>query len=181
MKKIQAAVLMILATSVIAVSISFAGCSKSQQTNASVSGASSGQGQSFSIDSYKQQLDNSLATLVQNGTITNDQETKIIDAYANMFSSRMANRSMPSGSMPSGSKPSGSMPSGSKPSGSMPSGSRPSGSENFSPLSSLVKNKTITQAQADAVEQAVSQNIGFGQGRGGNGTASQDGQNQTQQ
>lgn len=175
MKKIKTAAILVMIATLISVTVTFAGCNKTQQSN-TASGATSSR--TFNINDYKQQLDEQLASLVQDGTITSDQETKIIDAYAKMFSSFASRRS--SGSRPSGSgqwdgsKPSGSKPSGSMPSGSRPTGSRFSGMNRFNPLSSLVKSKVITQAQADAVDKVLMQNRGgFG---GGNGQ----GQNQSQ-
>lgn len=179
MKKIKTAAILVMIATLISVTVTFAGCNKTQQS----SGTPQSGGQNFSVSDYKQQLDEQLASLVQDGTITSAQETEIIDAYAKMFSNFAAKRasgSGPNGSKPSGSAPSwsgqgGNPPSGSKPSGSMPSGSgsRPAG---MNPLSSLVKNKAITQAQADAVSKLLQQNgggMGGGQGQGQNQSQSQ--------
>lgn len=175
MRKIQISIILVLLAAVAAIAVSFAGCSKSQTPN-----SASSQSSAFNINNYKQQLDNSLASLVQDGTITSDQEDKIINAYASMMSSRPSgfSGSRPSGF--SGSRPSGASGSHASWNGSRPSGftgSRTSGMAAFSPLSTLVKNKTITQAQSDAVTKALQQSGtgfgGFGGGYGRNRQSSQ--------
>lgn len=169
MKKISLLLFIVTLAACITVVLSFAGCGKTQAASASASGSSSSKSRTFNVENFKQQLDDSLASLVQDGTISSDQEDKIITAITDSMSSRMKNmQSRASGSSHSswnGSRPSGS---GNRQSGS---GSRPSGSGNGGrgfgtamygeALSTLVKNGTITQAQSDAVTKLLEQNSGF--------------------
>ena len=155
MKRVRIALLMVLSAVVVATAIVVSGCSKSQTGNSTAVSSRPG----FSVSNYKQMLDNNLASLVSDGTITSDQEDKIISAIADEMSSRMATMSRPSGtySRPSGSRPSGSGQwSGSRPSGSGSGRMFGGGQQYTTVLSGLVSNGTITQAQSDAVLKALS-------------------------
>lgn len=178
MKKISLSLFIVTLAACITVILSFAGCGKTQAASASSSSGSSQGRRTFNINNFKQQLDDNLASLVQDGTISSDQEDKIITAITDSMSSRMKNmQSRASGS--SHSSRNGSRPSGSG-SHSSWSGSRPSGSTNGGrgfgtamygdALSTLVKNGTISQSQSDAVTKALEQSGG---GFSGNSNSSQ--------
>lgn len=171
MKKVGISFIIAILTVCVALVFSLAGCGKAQGATASANGSSSGQRRTFNIENFKQQLDDSLASLVQDGTISSDQEDKIITAIANSMSSRMKSmENRTSGSSGDHSSWNGSRPSGSGSSPSWNNGSRPSGSAGGGrgfgsamygeALTTLVKNGTITQVQSDAVTKALEQNGG---------------------
>jgi polyhydroxyalkanoate synthesis regulator phasin len=83
-----------------------------------------------------------LAGLVSNGTITQDQSDKVVQAYAQAF----AKRSQGSGQH-------GSYQQGS---GQQGSGQQMSGQRQNPIMAPLVSNGTITQDQANAINQAIS-------------------------
>lgn len=165
--KIRFALAVLVAATAASVVLVAGGCqAQNPSGSAGTSSQSSNKSRSMSVSDYKDRLDESLASLVSDGTITSDQESKIIDAMAQEFSSR-ANRN--SGSRPefNGSRP---QYNGSRPSFS---GSRPSGSfGGNSALKTLVTNGTITQDQEQKVLQAIMPNRGGGYGGGSNGSES---------
>lgn len=127
------------------VSISLAGCKKTPAAQ-----TSSGSRFGMSASQMQQREKAELAALVKAGTITQAQSDKITDALSNMQKGFGQRRS--SGSSRSGSS------SNWKNRTSGRSTNRSSGAQQFSPLSSLVKDGTLTQAQADAVTKALFSN-----------------------
>lgn len=143
------------------VSISLAGCKK-----ASAAQAGSGGRPGTNASQMQQQEKTELAALVKAGTITQAQSDKIMDALGDMqkgFGQRRSSGGSESGSGSAWkSRSSGS--SAGRSSGS--SANRSSGAPQFSPLSSLVKDGTLTQAQADAVTKALFSNRFSGRASG---------------
>ena len=131
----------------------FIGCqSKSITSSTSKSTTSS--------DDRKTQIQNSIKSLVTDGTITQSQSDKIVTALTSKPTGNQQG-GQPSGqaSSQSNSKPSG------KPGDNQNEGQKPKNS----PLSKLVSDGTITQAQADAVMQKL--------GKGSRGSNGQSGSN----
>jgi competence protein ComGC len=121
--------------------VAFIGCqSKSTTSSTSKSTTSSTNKSTASSDDRKTQIQNNIKSLVTDGTITQSQSDKIVAA---LTSNPTGNQQ---GGQPSGQPNSNSKPSG-KPSDNQNKGQKPQNS----PLSKLVSDGTITQAQADAV------------------------------
>jgi len=160
---------MAVSAAVALLSLGFAGCKKAQAASASSNGRSG-----FNSAQMQQQEKTELAALVKAGTITQAQSDKIYTALSSMsggfgqgrggqsgsgqFPRRSSGNGAASGGWPtvSGFRPE-SRPSAPSGSSGTTSGSysRPADRQGFDPLSSLVTNGTITQAQADAVVQAL--------------------------
>jgi hypothetical protein len=128
------------------------GSSGTATTQAAATGAPGG-GQPPDMSAmFTQALD----PLVEDGTITSDQETAVVEALA----SAMPGPGGQGGQMPSygATPPSGQMPSpGATPQGGVPQqGSMPAPSQMFSSaLDSLVSDGTITAAQGTAIAEAL--------------------------
>lgn len=127
------------------VSVSLAGCKKTPAAHTTPGGRFG-----MSASQMQQQEKTELAALVKAGTITKAQSDKIANALSNMQKGFGQRRSL--GSSRSGSS------SNWKNRTSGRSTSRSLGAQQFSPLSSLVKDGTLTQAQADAVTKALFSN-----------------------
>lgn len=159
------------------------GCgSKKSGTNNSQGAQKNAGGQQFSAENIKKMLDDNLSTLVQDGTITAEQEDKVINAISDNMKKRMASiTGFPrNGQRNGGERPSGS-PGGNRQwrqdgnnnsgtnndakgnggtDGSNNSAGRQRGAMYSTELKSLVKDGTITQKQADAIEEALANGFG---------------------
>lgn len=162
MSKGKAVLLVVLAVVLAAViAVGVVGCSSKSQpagsSNSSVTtnnGQASGQpsGQSsqpggsqrqFNPQQMQNNIKQALAGLVSNGTITQAQADQVTQAYAQAFANR-----------PQGSGQQGSYPQGS---GQQGSGQQGSGHRQNPILTQLVSKGTITQDQANAINQAIMQ------------------------
>lgn len=103
------------------------------------------------MGNMKEQIQQGIDDLVSAGTITKKQGKKIVSALTSQTNN--------------GQRPSRPSSNSKKPSGSKPSGNSPKNSA----LSKLVKDKVITQKQADAVQKKI-----FSSFKGGQGAPSQD-------
>jgi hypothetical protein len=156
--KSKAILLSLLAVVIVAaITVGVAGCANNSQPAAnapSTNGGSAQSGQSngshqFNPQQMQASIKTALVGLVTNGTITQDQSDKVVQAYAQVF----ANRQQSSGQQGSGQQGSGyQQGSGQQGSGQQGAGQRPNPI-----LTQLVSNGTLTQSQADAVNQAIRQ------------------------
>ena len=150
MSKRKTVLLLLLAVVLAAaIAVGVTGCANKSQPAASAPSTNGGSAQSgqsngsqrpqFNPQQMQANITKALAGLVSNGTITQDQSTKVAQAYANR---------------PQGSGQHGSYQQGS---GQQGSGQQGSGQRTNPILTPLVSNGTITQAQANAISQAIRQ------------------------
>jgi polyhydroxyalkanoate synthesis regulator phasin len=134
-----------------AIGVGVAGCASKSQPAAnapSTNGGSAPQsGQSNSSHQFNPQqmqasIKTALSSLVTKGTITQDQSDKVVQAYAQAF----ANRQQGSGQQGSGYQ---------QGSGQQGSGQQGASQRSNPIVTQLVSNGTLTQSQADAVNQAI--------------------------
>jgi hypothetical protein len=117
-------------------------------------------------------IKNALAGLVSNGTITQSQSDAVVQAYAQSFAKRQQG---------SGQHNYGQQGSGQQGQGYQGSGQQGSGQRQSPILTPLVSNGTLTQSQANAINQAIRQAMpqhgprpgGSGSGQTNSGTTTQ--------
>jgi polyhydroxyalkanoate synthesis regulator phasin len=140
----------------VAIAVGVVGCASKTQPAASApstsapstSGVSTQAGNGSQVHFNPQQMQANvkaaLTSLVSNGTITQDQSDKVVQAYAQS----LANRQQASGQQASGQQA---------------SGQQASGQRQNPIIVKLVSNGTLTQSQANAVSQAIRQAMPHGQ------------------
>lgn len=156
------------------------GCSKStaagdtaQAPAPSTDGSGSApQGSGFNQEEMKKQVQSSIQSLVEDGTITKDQAAKIEEAYFSNTGRPGGQRRSNNGQQAGGQSGQQGNSQNNQQNGQQSSGqnaqqdSQPNGQQNngqggrqgrarFNPLSKLVEDGTITQAQADKVMQKI--------------------------
>ena len=185
MKKIKlVATLLLLSCLAISV-IVLTGCGTKKSSGDNTQDAAASGRKGFSAENIKEMLDKNLSSLVQDGTITADQEDKVISTISDSMSKRMAsitrapfNEQGNKGNRPSpgakGSTENGQWRQGGSNGGKNGGTNGGTGQRGLGGLSmysnelkSLVTDGTLTQAQSDAIVKALSN--GFGGMGGGNG------------
>jgi len=190
MRKIKYVTTLLLLSCLAISALVLTGCgTKKSSTNNTQDAAASGR-QGFSAENMKEMLDNNLSSLVQDGTITADQEDKVISTISEAMSKRMASitgrpsnnqgtRPSPGANGSNGNRQWGQGSSNDGKNGGTNGGTRQRGMGGSSmytnELKSLVTDGTLTQAQADAIVKALSK--GFGGMGGGNGGFGRNGNN----
>lgn len=127
----------------------FAGCqSKSTANTANQTSSTNAQSgrKRLSPDEMKKQMQDNIQPLITAGTITQDQATKIIDAMTTRNNGNSSNQKNSNGQNNQQNSQQG---------GTQNNGQR----QRDNPLSKLVSDGTITQAQADAVMQKIRGNF----------------------
>jgi uncharacterized protein YceK len=137
-KTILRIVTVLITIGILAVSLS--GCNNTQASQANSNGQPG-----INASQMQDQEKTELAALVKSGTITQSQSDKIMSSLSSMPTGRGQKRTGSSSGSSSNWK--------GRTSGSSANGS--SGAQHFSPLNALVKDGTLTQAQADAVTKAL--------------------------
>jgi polyhydroxyalkanoate synthesis regulator phasin len=130
-----------------AIAVGVVGCANKSQPAAvtpSTNGGSAqpaqpnGSQRQFNPQQMQGNIKTALSSLVSKGTITQDQSDKVVQAYAQSFANRQQG-------------------SGQQGSGQPGSGQQASGQRQNPILTPLVSNGTLTQSQANAVDQAIRQ------------------------
>jgi polyhydroxyalkanoate synthesis regulator phasin len=151
-----------------AIAVGVVGCSRNTQPAASApstsapatSGGSAPTGQSngsqghFNPQQMQASIKAALTSLVSKGTITQAQSDQVVQAYAQSFANRQQGSGQPQGS------------------GQQGSGQQASGQRQNPIITKLVSNGTLTQSQANAVNQAIRQAMPHRQ-RSGSSTSGQ--------
>jgi polyhydroxyalkanoate synthesis regulator phasin len=144
----------------VAIAVGVVGCASKTQpaasapsTSAPSTSAPSTSGNGSQVHSNPQQMQANvkaaLTSLVSNGTITQDQSDKVVQAYAQALTNRQQGTNHQPGS------------------GQPGSGQQASGQRQNPIIVKLVSNGTLTQSQANAVSQAIRQAMPHGQRPGG--------------
>jgi polyhydroxyalkanoate synthesis regulator phasin len=141
----------------VAIAVGVVGCASKTQPAASApstsapstSGVSTQAGNGSQVHFNPQQMQANvkaaLTSLVSNGTITQDQSDKVVQAYAQSLANRQQGSNQQQAS------------------GQQASGQQASGQRQNPIIVKLVSNGTLTQSQANAVSQAIRQAMPHGQ------------------
>lgn len=155
----------------------FMGCgskTNAASSNKTVAGNNAGNGR-MNTDAMKKRMEDSISSLVTAGTITKDQEAKILDALTTGKGGFGRNRNGNQNSQGQQNTNGNSPNSGNN--GNSSNSNNGQGQRHFgngqNPLSKLVTDGIITQAQADAVMAKIRGNMG----RNNNGNSSNNNNN----
>ena len=167
------------------------GCSSSNKnTQANAATQSQGQqnqqnGKNFSANSEerKKQMEDSVNSLVSDGTITKDQGTKVLSALTSSTQrpngQQNNNSSNNQGSANSNNQNNNEQSQNGQKSPSNQNGQSKGIRGNFNPLSKLVSDGTITQSQADKIMEKVRANMPQRQNNNGNNGTTNNNNNST--